>query len=234
MDRPSKILGIVGSSRKNGNTELLVRTALEGAGSIPAIETELLLLHGKNLQPCNVCSSCWNKEQGICTIKDDAEEVIARMLAADGIVMGTPVYFGGVSALLKALMERCLKLNVLEDQSLAKRPYDEVRHLPLYYPMRNKVGGAVAVGGAPSGGQERAIADIHAFYMILDMIVVSDGGIRTPACHPHFGGVGIGNRRREVQNDEYAMKSSYSLGIRVAEASALIQAGLRAVNCQIG
>lgn len=229
MERPMKVVGVVGSPRKGGNTELLVKTALEGAASLGEVDTELVLLHGKKIQPCNACAACWKKEQGVCVIKDDADEVIAKLVEADGIVMGTPVYFGSASALIKALIERCLKVNVLKEK-VSDTSIELTANLELSYPFSNKVGGAIAVGGAPSGGQERAIGDLHAFFFIMDMLVVADGGLRTHSHHPHYGGVGRGNRRGEVQHDEYGMQSCLSLGMRVAEAAKLIRKGLQVMG----
>ena len=98
-----KILGIVGSPRKGGNTEILVREALAGAAESGA-ETELVLVAGKSIAPCDGCGAC--SETGICKIKDDMQPIYRQLESADGVIFGTPVYFINVTAQAKAIMDR--------------------------------------------------------------------------------------------------------------------------------
>ena len=221
-----KIVGLVGSPRKAGNTETMVSTALEAARETANVQTEMITLAGRKVAPCVGCSFCFFHE-GVCKIRDDAAEIIQKMVEADGLIVGSPVYFGSITSTLKALFERCLKLNTLKHPS-GDKPYEEFKDDEVVFPLRNKVGGAIAVGGVPSGGQEKVIIDIHAFFHLNDMIVVSDGGIRTPAVHPHFGGVGQGRRKKEVIQDPYGMATSRSIGMRVAEVTQLVRRGMAA------
>ena len=94
-----KILGIVGSPRKGGNTEILVEEALTATREAGA-QTEVILLADKNIAGCDGCSSCF--ETGACKIKDDMQSIYQ----ADAIIFGSPVYFGGVTAQAKALIDR--------------------------------------------------------------------------------------------------------------------------------
>ena len=98
-----KILGIVGSERKGGNTEILVKQALASAQGAGA-QTELVSVVGKNIAPCDGCGSC--RKTGACHIHDDMQPIYQQLEAADGVVFGSPVYFGGVSAQTKAIMDR--------------------------------------------------------------------------------------------------------------------------------
>lgn len=98
-----KVLGIVGSPRKGGNTEILVREALEGAAESGA-ETEIILVADKNISPCDGCGAC--SENGICKIKDDMQPIYQQLEQADGVIFGTPVYFVNVTAQAKAVMDR--------------------------------------------------------------------------------------------------------------------------------
>ncbi len=223
-----KILGLVGSPRKGGNTEVMVSTALEAARGYDGIRTELISLAGRKIHPCQGCSYCWFHE-GVCKIKDDAEGLLQKMVEADGLVVGSPAYFGSMTATLKSLFERCLKLNILKDY-MGSTDYEKFKNEEVIFPLRNKVGGAIGVGGCPSGGQEKVISDIHAFFHLNDMIVVSDGGIRTPAVHPHFGGVGTARRKKEVLQDPYGMASSKSVGMRVAEVTRFVKKGILALE----
>jgi multimeric flavodoxin WrbA len=98
-----KVLGIVGSPRKGGNTEIMIEEALaaareEGAG------TDIFLIYNKNIQGCDACGSCF--QTGACKIKDDMPELYKKMEAADAILFGTPVYFHSYTAQAKAIIDR--------------------------------------------------------------------------------------------------------------------------------
>jgi multimeric flavodoxin WrbA len=222
------ILGIVGSPRKGGNTEVMVRAALKAAESLGGVHTDIILMAGRKVSPCKGCHHCWF-HGGVCAIKDDASEMIQKMVEADGLIVGSPVYFGSITATLKSLLERCLKLNTLkkESESMDSMAYDAIKSEEVVFPLRNKVGGAISVGGVQSGGQERVIIDIHGFFLLNDVIVVTDGGIRTPEVHPHFGGVGIGRGKKQVEKDAYGIATSQSVGLRVAEVAKLIKLGMK-------
>jgi multimeric flavodoxin WrbA len=101
--REMRVLGIVGSPRKNGNTELLTKHTLK-AISEEGLGTELIRLAGLEIKPCTACMAC--KEKEICSIKDDLFPVYLRMKEAEGIILASPVYYGSATALIKALMER--------------------------------------------------------------------------------------------------------------------------------
>ena len=98
-----KVLGIVCSARKNGNTQLLVEEALAAAREVGA-ETELVSVIGKNISPCDGCSSC--RQTDVCRINDDMQALYRQLEAADAVIFGSPVYFGSVSAQAKAIMDR--------------------------------------------------------------------------------------------------------------------------------
>lgn len=221
------ILGIVGSPRKGGNTEVMVRAALQAAESLGGVQTDIILMAGREVSPCKGCHHCWFHD-GVCAIEDDADEMIQKMVEADGLIVGSPVYFGSITATLKSLLERCLKLNRMKKQSdsMDSMAYEAVKNEEVIFPLRNKVGGAISVGGVQSGGQERVIIDIHGFFLLNDVIVVTDGGIRTPEVHPHFGGVGIGRGKKQVEKNAYGMATSKSVGLRVAEVAKFIKLGM--------
>jgi multimeric flavodoxin WrbA len=98
-----KVLGIVGSPRKEGNTEIMMEAALAAARESGA-ETEIFLLHDKNIKGCDACGSCF--QTGKCHIKDDMQVLYVKMEAADAILFGTPVYFHNYSAQAKAVIDR--------------------------------------------------------------------------------------------------------------------------------
>jgi multimeric flavodoxin WrbA len=108
-----RVLGIVGSPRKNGNTEILMNEILKTTREA-GCETEIFLMSEKEVAPCDACGSCF--QVGSCVIQDDMQELYAMMQRADVIVFGSPVYFGSVSAQCKAIMDRMFAL--LRDRSL--------------------------------------------------------------------------------------------------------------------
>jgi len=98
-----KVLGISGSPRKGGNTEILLREALRAVEQMDCT-TWLFSMSEKTVAPCRACGGCF--ETGACVIEDDMRELSSLMSRADAIIWATPVYFGNVTAQLKAVMDR--------------------------------------------------------------------------------------------------------------------------------
>jgi len=148
------ILGICGSPRQRA-TEYVLREALstlEKAG----FKTEFFTVMGKDIKFCTHCDYCIRNYA--CVIKDDMQVLYPLLKEANGIIMATPVYNGGVTAQLKAVMDRCRALNASEPDA-----------------FKYKIGMAIAVGGDRIGGQELAIQQINTFYILNSMIPVSGG-----------------------------------------------------------
>jgi multimeric flavodoxin WrbA len=103
-----KILGISCSSRKNGNTVAMLTEALEAARGAGA-EVELYSVAGKNIQPCTGCWAC--TREGICSLNDDMQELYDKIVAADGLIFGTPIYSWSMTAQAKAIIDRVVALN---------------------------------------------------------------------------------------------------------------------------
>ena len=98
-----KAIGIVGSPRKNGNTEIITKHTLKAIEE-EGVETELIRLAGLDIRPCNACMACVNEE--VCSIDDDMFPIYTKMKEADAIILASPVYYGSATALIKGLMER--------------------------------------------------------------------------------------------------------------------------------
>jgi len=99
-----KVVGISGSSRKNGNTAIIIKTIFEELSKV-GIETELFHLADIDIQPCRACFACKGKRN--CVFKNDGfSEVFNSMVDADGIILGSPVYSADVSSKMKALLDR--------------------------------------------------------------------------------------------------------------------------------
>ncbi|MEM4202398.1 MAG: flavodoxin family protein, partial [Candidatus Hadarchaeum sp.] len=104
-----KILGIVGSPRSGGNTEILVNETLKAAAKEGAT-TELLRLCDKEIKPCDGCRACRKTKE--CWIKDDFSPIFDKMVESDGIVIASPVYFSSATPQVKALIDRAGYLSI--------------------------------------------------------------------------------------------------------------------------
>ena len=99
-----KVVGISGSSRKNGNTAIIIKTIFEELSKV-GIETELIQLADIDIQPCRACFACKGKRN--CVFKGDGfSDVFNRGVEADGIILGSPVYSANVSSKMKAFLDR--------------------------------------------------------------------------------------------------------------------------------
>jgi len=98
-----RVLGIVSSPRKGGNTETLTKIALEEASKEGA-DTNILHLSDYTIQACDSCLSCLSTKR--CRIEDDLEKVYQKMIEANGIILASPVYHASITPQLKALMDR--------------------------------------------------------------------------------------------------------------------------------
>ncbi|RLI73745.1 flavodoxin family protein [Archaeoglobales archaeon] len=148
------ILGICGSPRKKA-TEYVLREALKMLEE-RGFKTQFFSVRQKNIGFCQHCDYCLKKKE--CRIKDDMYELYPLLKEAKGIIIATPIYNGGVSAQIKAVMDRCRALVAAD-----------------YHFFKNKVGMAIAVGGDRIGGQELAIQQIITFYILNGMIPISGG-----------------------------------------------------------
>jgi multimeric flavodoxin WrbA len=141
-----KVVGIVGSPRSEGNTEIITRIALEEIQK-EGLETELISLAGKKIKPCDGCRSCAETDK--CHIKDDFDSIFEKMKEADGIILATPVYYGAATPQMVSFISRFY----------ARRGK----------PLKNKVGGPIVV--ARRAGHNFTFAQLMFFFMISEMIV---------------------------------------------------------------
>ncbi len=142
-----KIVGVVASPRVGGNTEILVTQALTSAAA-QGSDTVLIALAGKRIQPCEHCGACY--PTGACSIDDDMQEIYPQLLSADGIIIGSPVYFWSMTAQAKLVMDRTYALR-----------YPTFR-------LAGKVGGAIAIAG--TRGQVHTLTTFNTFYLGQRMI----------------------------------------------------------------
>ncbi len=203
----AKILGICGSPLK-GTTEYVLRTALEAAGELPGIETELMTLRGKKIAPCNACNYC-REHKSMCIIKDDMQELFEKFVAADAFIIGSPVYVHTVTPQLMAFFSRM-------------RPIHHV------FPgaVRNKFGAAIAVGGTRNGGEEFTVNTIIHLMMTRGLNIVSNevGG--------YIGGKVWSQDKKNftAEDDVIGMKTVTDLARKLAEAALIFEAGKKALG----
>ncbi|MEN6497761.1 MAG: flavodoxin family protein [Thermoguttaceae bacterium] len=106
-----RVLGIVGSPRRNGNTHVLVTKILDGAAEAGAA-TETVFLEGLTIRSCDGCHVCW--KTGRCAKNDDMTALYPKIAESDVLVLGTPVYWYGPTALLKGFLDRFVYFNCPE------------------------------------------------------------------------------------------------------------------------
>lgn len=191
-----KIIGVAASARKNKSTKFLLEQCLEEAkrsaeDAGQSLEVELIELAALKVNGCIACDTC--KKSVTCSQQDDYQSLIPKLAAPEvvGIILATPVYMGCMSSQAKAFLDRTV---------LFRRNG---------FMFRNKLGGAIAVGGSRNGGQELTIQAVHAAMMIHDMIIVGDGD--------HFGGAAWGNHPDGYQGDTVGIATAKNLGRRMAE-----------------
>lgn len=186
------LIGLNGSPNKNGNTKFLLTKVLEKAESLGA-ETKILeVAELLNTAKHSFCVACSNPCSGVCYKGTKLEEAFELIKSADGIVLGSPVYFGSVSGQLKAF-------------------FDKTRKLRAEKALYNKVAAGVTVGTSRFGGQETTMKALHDIMLVQGMIIVADG-YGEDDCGHH--GVCA---QRPAAEDEFAIKRADILGKRLVE-----------------
>ncbi len=168
MDVAVSVLGIFGSPRKGGNTDLLLEEMLKGAEKEGA-KIERLRISEFKITPCIECLKC--SETGVCVIQDDMQAIYEKLLDSDVIILASPVFFYGITAWAKALVDRTQALwsrkYVLKDPSLGKEG-------------KKRKGFFVSVGGTK--GQrvfEGAILTVKYFFDVLNATYAGELVVRS-------------------------------------------------------
>jgi multimeric flavodoxin WrbA len=169
-----KITCISGSPTAGGNNEKLLDIVM-GIIQQRGYKTDTILLSKLNVAPCTDCGNCRKEKE--CTIDDDMASLFYMFEKSDAFIITSPVFFGCMTAQLKALLDRTILLR---------------RNGFL---LKGKLGAALAVGGSRNGGQEFTIQAIHSWMHIHGMIVVGDGA--------HFGGI----TTKPVESDDVGLKT---------------------------
>ena len=193
--RKLKIIGVACSPRQGKTTAQALGICLDAAKAVDpdSIETELIELAGLSIPGqlvAGVPLAAGEKDDFPAVAEKLAEPAIA------GIIIGTPVYFAGMTSLCKAFLDRCGMFRMKG------------------FALSGKVGGVLAVGGVRNGGQELAIQSVQAALMCHEMLIVGDG---RPT--GHFGARLWNSGADDISGDEFGVGTAKNLGRRVAEVA---------------
>ncbi len=184
-----KVVAFNGSARKGGNTAQLVQeifAVLQREG----IETELVEMAGAHPHGCHACFQCFARKDRRCAVTgDNMNEWIAKMDAADGIILASPTYFADVTSEMKALIDRA---------GFVAKANGEM--------FRRKVGAAVVA--VRRAGAIHVFDSLNHFFFISQMIVPGSS----------YWNIGMGREAGDVQNDEEALRTMRNLGENMAWA----------------
>lgn len=133
-----KIMAINGSPRKKWNTGTMLANALEGAAAAYAgAETELINLYDYKYHGCISCFECkrlGGPSYGKCVVKDDIQPILQRVVEADGVIFGSPIYFSDVTGMMRCFLERLLFSHFVYDKDYSSLAPKKV-HTAFIYTM---------------------------------------------------------------------------------------------------
>ncbi len=182
-----KVIALNGSARRDGNTAILLRYVLAELES-EGIETELVQLSGKKIHGCLGCRACFSRKDRRCAQKGDAgNEILDKMAAADGVLLGSPTYVADISPEIKALIDRAC---------MVARANGNL--------FRRKVGAAVVA--VRRAGAIHAFDSLNHFFLISEMIVPGSS----------YWNIGLGREKGEVEKDAEGIETMKVLGRNMA------------------
>jgi NAD(P)H-dependent FMN reductase len=188
-----KVLGIAGSPRRDGNTDHLLRQVMAGASS-SGVKTKTVVLSELNIAPCRHCNCCI--KTGKCVVDDDMQWLHQDLRETDYIVLASPIFFMGVTAQAKAMIDRCQALWVIK----------YVLKLPVAInPARERGGVFVSVGGSNLRNLfEPAKATVKSWFTTLDIKYAGE---------LVFSGI---DENGSIQSHPTALKDAFSIGQKLA------------------
>ena len=187
-----RVLGIAGSPRRGGNSDRLLAEVLRGAADNGA-EVKTIIVCELDIAPCQHCDDCI--VSGVCKFNDDMQLVYKALEEADRIVLASPLFFMGITAQMKAMIDRC--------QALWARKYR--LKIPPLGDLRPRKGLLVSVGGRKEANFEPAIATVKALLANLD--ISYDGELV-------FSGI---DEKGAIEKQPDALNSAYIAGQRLVE-----------------
>ncbi len=189
------VLGITGSPEIGGNTELLLDKTLEGCKSVKEVNIEKIVVSKLNISPCTSCRYC--ASAGTCRVDDDMSMVASKIIRANHIVVASPVYFLGVTAQLKALIDRCQLFwcrKYLLNSSISDGVQSERR------------GMYISTGGnLKENIFEGVVKTIRAFFVTIDVVCDDNDSLLISAME----------EKNEILNHPHYLERAYDLGVRL-------------------
>ncbi len=187
MEKPIKVVLFNGSPREKGNTYHCLRMVMNELEQ-EQIKCELIWIGMEKLSQCRECYLCKENQNKKCSIKDDKmNEYIAKMLDADGIIIGSPTFFSNVSTTVKALIDRA---------GLVSKVNGDM--------FKRKVGAAVIA--VRRAGATTVMSAINYFFLINQMIIPGSS----------YWNMGFGLEPGEVEDDEEGIRTFENLGKNMA------------------
>ena len=215
-----KVLGISGSRIKNGNMTALMEEALVRGDQAPEIEASMVTLEDKEIHPCNHCNWCVRKqtEEKYCLQEDDMHAIYPKLLDTDVIILGSPAHFGRLSGLMADMIDRTRAF---------------VHGKTYRLPLKNKIGGSMAVAYFRGGGIETTLSSINMFFFVHQMVVATSGLYQLGAA-AFASRDGQGRFEKEIRHmvleDDYGLASARLLVERAVELARIFKAGQGALQ----
>ena len=182
-----KILSLLGSPKKNGNTAVLLDKVIEGILSKNDADHEIIYLQDCDIKPCRGCKVCKRDRLSVCAIDDDMQEIYKKLDEADLIIMATPIYWWSVSAQLKLLIDRLYGMHFGEPGT----NYENKRVVML-----------MTYGSElPNSGPETVR---NLFGEVCGYIRVKSGGV-----------FGVCTEKLEVKDNPEALKNAFEFGMSI-------------------
>jgi multimeric flavodoxin WrbA len=182
-----KVIALNASARKNGNTAILLNTVLDELKK-EGIETELIQTGGKTIHGCRACYKCFENADKHCVLKSDMlNDMMDKMVAADGILLGSPTYFSDVTANMRAFIERCGLVALANN-----------------FMLKHKVGASVVA--VRRAGAISAFSSMNLFLHYMQMVMPGAS----------YWSLGMGRDIGDVLQDEEGMQTMKTLGQNMA------------------
>lgn len=184
------IVALNGSSNKNGNCRFLIDTILDdckkAGAEVEVIDVQEAVMDAKT----PFCTLCTSKCEGACYKGTKLEEAYEKIVKADAVIMASPVYFGNITAQLKAFWD---KTRILRGQkALVGKPI-----------------GFITCGASRFGGQEETIRAMQTMALVQGMTVINSGSVEFDAGH-----MGVSSQQ-PAQEDEFAISRCHSMALRI-------------------
>ena len=182
-----KVVALNASARKEGNTAILLNTVFTELKT-QGIETEMIQLGGKTINGCRACYKCFENTDKHCVVKTDMlNDILDKMVVADGILLGSPTYFSDVTANMRAFIERCGLVALANG-----------------YMLKRKVGASVVA--VRRAGAIPAFSGMNLFLHYMQMVMPGSS----------YWNLGIGMEAGDVLKDEEGLQTMKTLGRNMA------------------